>query len=139
MLGIAVPGYVGNSGPDGNIATMVNEGWELEVAYGKTFNGNFDLDIAANISYVENEVTSLGPDKEFLPGQTFSPQGLEITRTTVGFPIGYLYGYQTDGIFQNTAEVESYINADGGLIQPNAAPGDFRFGRLQWQWRNRPQ
>lgn len=127
LLGIAVPGYVGNFGPDGNIATMVNEGWELELAYGKTFNSGLEVDFSANVSYVENEVTSLGPDKEFLPGQTFSPQGLEITRTTVGLPIGHLYGYQTDGIFQNAAEVEAYVNADGGLIQPEAAPGDFRF------------
>ncbi len=127
LLGIAVPGYVGNAGPEGNIATMVNEGWELEVAYGKTFGNGFEVDIAANVSYVENLVTSLGPDKEFLPGQTFSPQGLEITRTTVNFPIGYLYGYQTDGIFQNVAEVEAYTNVDGGLIQPDASPGDFRF------------
>jgi len=127
LLGIAVPGYVGNAGPDGNIATMVNEGWELEVAYGKTFRGGFEVDVSANVSFVENEITSLGPDKEFIPGQTFSPQGLEITRAAVGFPIGFLFGHQTDGIFQNAAEVEAYTNADGGLIQPNAAPGDFRF------------
>jgi len=62
-----------------------------------------------------------------LPGQTFSPQGLEITRTAVGLPVGYFYGYSTDGIFQNQAEIDAYTNADGGLIQPEASPGDFRF------------
>lgn len=126
LLGIAVPGYVGNAGPVGNIATMNNKGVELEIGYGKNFN-NVRFDISGNISYVDNEVSDLGPDKEFLTGQTFSPQGLEITRTAVGMPIGFFYGYKTDGIFQNTSEVGAYTNADGGLIQPEAQPGDFRF------------
>lgn len=126
LLGIAVPGYVGNAGPVGNIATMENRGVELELGYGKNFGG-VGIDFSGNISYVENEVTDLGPDKDFLLGQTFSPQGLEITRTAVGQPVGFFYGFQTDGIFQNDAEVAAYSNADGAPIQPEASPGDFRF------------
>jgi len=126
LLDIAVPSYVGNAGPVGNIATMENTGVELELGYGNNF-GALGIDISGNISYVENQVIDLGPDKEFLTGQTFSPQGLEITRTAVGQPIGFFYGFQTDGIFQNDAEVAAYTNADGTPIQPEASPGDFRF------------
>jgi TonB-linked SusC/RagA family outer membrane protein len=126
LLGIAVPGYVGNGGPIGNIATMSNKGVELELGYGNNF-GSVGFDISGNISYIKNEVTDLGADKEFLPGQTFSPQGLEITRTAVGLPVGFIYGYTTDGIFQNQSEVDAYTNADGGLVQPDAQPGDFKF------------
>jgi hypothetical protein len=36
-------------------------------------------------------------------------------------------GYQADGIFQNQGEIFSHVNADGDLLQPNAAPGDIRF------------
>ncbi len=126
LLDIAVPSYVGNFGPIGNIATMENTGVELELGYGNNF-GALGIDISGNISFVENEVTDLGPDKDFLVGQRFSPQGLEITRTAVGFPVGYFYGFQTDGIFQNDAEVAAYTNADGAPIQPDASPGDFRF------------
>lgn len=126
LLGIAVPGYVGNAGPIGNVADMENRGVELELGYKNSF-GDLSLDIAGNVTYLENEVTFLGSDKEFLPGQTFSPQGLEITRTAVGLPIGYIYGYQTDGIFQNEEEVAAYVNDEGMPIQANAEPGDFRF------------
>ncbi|MEL6634327.1 MAG: TonB-dependent receptor [Bacteroidota bacterium] len=126
LLDIVVPGYVGNAGPVGNIATMVNRGVELELGFRKNISG-FNVDIAGNVSYVDNEVTDLGPDKEFLVGQTFSPQGLEITRTTVGQPIGFFYGYQTDGIFQTTEEAAAYVNADGERLQPDARGGDFRF------------
>lgn len=126
LLDIAVPGYVGNAGPVGNIATMANKGMELELGYSNSI-GDIQFDVSGNISYVENEVTDLGPDKEFLTGQTFSPQGLEITRTTVGLPIGYLYGYKTDGIFQTADEVSAYTNADGEIMQPEASAGDFKF------------
>lgn len=126
LLGIEVPGYIGNGGPTGNIASMTNKGIEFEVGYGNTF-GQFGFDFSGNLSYVENEVTSLGADKEFIPGQRFSPQGLEITRITEGLPIGYLFGHETDGIFQNQAEIDAYTNPDGDLIQPDAAPGDFKF------------
>jgi len=44
----------------------------------------------------------------------------DISRMEEGFPIGYFYGLQTDGLFQTQSEVNS-------SSQPNAAPGDIRF------------
>lgn len=126
LLDIAVPGYVGNAGPVGNIATLSNQGVELELGYSRSF-GEFNLDVSGNVTWIQNEITDLGPDKEFLVGQTFSPQGLEITRTSVGLPIGYLFGYKTDGIFQNQDDVDSHTDNEGNPLQPDAAPGDFRF------------
>jgi len=32
-----------------------------------------------------------------------------------------------DGIFQSQAEIDAYTDSDGNLLQPNAAPGDFKF------------
>ena len=42
-------------------------------------------------------------------------------------PFPFFYGYKTDGIFQNMDEVNSYVNANGELLMPNAVPGDVRF------------
>ncbi len=126
LLAIAVPGYVGNAGPIGNIATMSNKGIEAELGFAKKMN-DWNIGLNSNVSFIKNEVTYLGEEKKFLPGQTFSPQGLEITRIKVGEPIGYFYGYQTDGIFQNQNEVNAHIGTDGKLLQPKAKPGDFRF------------
>ena len=39
----------------------------------------------------------------------------------VGYPIGYFFGYKTDGVFQNTGEV------NGEVQQVDAAPGDLRY------------
>jgi TonB-dependent starch-binding outer membrane protein SusC len=129
LLDIRVPAYVGNDGPIGNVASLENKGLELELGYEKKV-GKFLVNLAGNASFIQNKITDLGPEKKFIVGQTFSPQNLEITRTQVGEPFGFFYGYQTQGIFQNQAEVNSYKGKDGALIQPNAKPGDFRFADL---------
>lgn len=126
LLDIAVPGYVGNSGPVGNIADMENRGAELELGFTKSVR-NVLLSLSGNVSHITNKVTYLGEDKTFLSGQRFGPQSLEITRTAIGQPIGSFFGYRTDGLFQNAAEVQSYVGPTGTPIQPNAQPGDFRF------------
>ncbi|MFM2267428.1 MAG: hypothetical protein RL757_869 [Bacteroidota bacterium] len=126
LLEIRVPSYVGNAGPVGNVAKLENKGVELELGFNKKV-GKVNFNLAGNLSYILNEVTDLGPDKKFLGGQTFSPQNLEISRTTVGQPIGFFYGYKTAGIFQNQAEIDAYKGKDGSKIQPDAKPGDFRF------------
>ncbi|MBK9014644.1 MAG: TonB-dependent receptor [Saprospiraceae bacterium] len=127
LLGVEVPAYVGNAGPIGNIAKLENKGYELELSYGKSFGG-FDVDFSGNISYVQNKILDLGEDKTFLPGlQRFGPQGIELTRTIVGQAYESFYGYKTDGLFQNQADIQNYTNDDGIRLQPNAQPGDIRF------------
>ncbi len=127
LLGVEVPAYVGNVGPIGNIAELENKGYELELTYGKNFGG-LGFDISGNISYVQNKILDLGDDKDFLPGlQRFGPQGIELTRTVVGYAYESFYGYKTDGLFQNAAEIQNYTNSDGDKLQPNAVVGDIRF------------
>jgi hypothetical protein len=53
--------------------------------------------------------------------------GGALSRGSNGMPFPYFFGYKTAGVFQNYAEVNAYTNAEGGLIQPNARPGDTRF------------
>lgn len=129
LLQIAVPGYVGNAGPIGNIADLSNKGFELELGYNKKI-GEFSMRIAANGSLIKNNIDFLGDDKEFLGGQTVTPQNLEVTRTQVGHAIGSFYGYRSEGLFQNQGEINAYKNSSGILIQPNAKPGDIKFRDL---------
>lgn len=49
------------------------------------------------------------------------------TKTVVGDEPGFFYGYKTDGIFQNTTELNAHTNDKGEKLQPNAVPGDVRF------------
>ncbi|NEU09642.1 TonB-dependent receptor [Flavihumibacter sp. R14] len=127
---IALPGYAGVTGsPWGNVADMENRGVEFELGYRKQL-GDFNFAINSNLSFLENEVTYLGENKAFLDGgANVQNSAYPITRTAVGEAIGSFYGFKTQGIFQNQAEVAAYTGANG-MIQPNAKPGDFRYADL---------
>ncbi|MEY3051429.1 MAG: hypothetical protein RLY31_1214 [Bacteroidota bacterium] len=128
LLGVEVPAYVGNAGPIGNIASLENKGLEMEIRYTPRLGNRWEANIAGNLSYVRNTILDLGEDKTFLPGlQRFGPQGIELTRTLEGYAYESLYGFRTDGLFQNEAAVAAHTNADGQALQPNARPGDIRF------------
>lgn len=125
---VPLPGYVGATGsPAGNVADMENTGIDLGFSYNRTF-GDFGLSLSGNLSTVKNEVTFLGQGIEFLSGgTTVQASTFPITRTQLGEPVDSFYGFVTDGIFQNQAEIDAHVNASGQPIQPNARPGDFRW------------
>ena len=129
LLQEQLPLYVGVSGePYGNIANMNNKGVELELKYKRTI-GALTFTVAGNVSYLRNEVTSLGV-AQFLKGTTLVGTAYELNRIQPGHAIGSFYGFVTEGIFQTQDQINAYTNKSGGLIQPNAKPGDFKFADL---------
>ncbi len=127
LRNVVIPGYVGVvDPPSANIADMNNSGFEVELGYKKKL-GDFNLGVNGNVGYLKNEITYVGSSTNFIVGDaTFQSMG-PVTRTQVGHSFNEFYGFKTAGIFQNAAEVAAYKNASGGLIQPNARPGDFRW------------
>lgn len=125
-----IPLYIGAiSNPAANIGDMQNTGEELELGYHKRL-GKVDVGLNGNISHLENKVTYLGNGQAFLDGQGFQNIQGGITRTTVGQPYNAFFGYQSMGIFQTQADVNSYTSSKGTPIQPNAKPGDFKWADL---------
>lgn len=125
-----IPFYVGAIGnPAANVADMKNTGVELELGYNNRW-GEVDFSLNGNASYVRNEVTNIGAGVSFINGASFQASSYNITRTMVGQPFNSFYGFETMGIFQTQAEIDAYTNADGGLIQPDARPGDFKWADL---------
>jgi TonB-linked SusC/RagA family outer membrane protein len=123
-----LPDYIGNDAPTANIGSMSNRGIDIELGYEKSFTQDFRFAASANVSFLRNEVVLLGNESGYLPGQQWGPQGLEITRISEGLPIGYFYGYQTNGIFQTQDEVFTHTGGENGdTLQPGAVAGDFRF------------
>ena len=125
IIEMPIPSYVGESKPYGNVGDMENSGFEFELGY-RGHVGDFNYSIKGNASYLHNELKNLGNDTGFLNYgiNQFSDGG---TRAENGQPFPFFYGYKTAGVFQNTAEVNAYVNSEGNLIQPNAIPGDLRF------------
>ncbi len=124
---VNIPGYVGVPElPWDNIADMENTGVEVELGYHKRF-GDLNLSANGNIAYLKNTVTYVAADANFIGGEAgFQSMG-NVTRIQVGQSYNAFYGFKTNGIFQNEAEIANYKNGTGGLVQPNARPGDFRW------------
>jgi TonB-linked SusC/RagA family outer membrane protein len=120
-----VPSYIGESKPMGNVGSMLNRGVEFETSYRFKVSG-VNFSVGANASYLYNRLLDLGNDTGFGNLDSYANVGT-ISREQNGLPYPYFYGRKTDGIFQNWAQVDAYKNKQGGLIQPNAQPGDVRF------------
>ncbi|MEA5141657.1 SusC/RagA family TonB-linked outer membrane protein [Arcicella rigui] len=114
-----------------NFGGMKNTGLDLQINYNHNA-GDFKWRIGGNLGVVRNTVTSLEAPI-FAGGH--AETGASVTKTEVGMPVQYLYGYVVDKIYQTQAE----IDADDALAKSKkwdsyqggkAAPGDIRFKDL---------
>ncbi len=104
-----------------NSATVENNGFEVSLTYRNSFN-DFNYSATANFSTINNEVTDLGEGVNPITAGGFTDESFNSTRTEAGFPVAYFYGYKTNGVYQNQAEIDS-----DGLVGRTAVPGDFRY------------
>lgn len=121
LVSVPVPASSGITNfPLTNGGEMENRGWEISTTF-RQKEGAFKYDITANISTSKNKITKLGfADESFTEGY-IEFVNFPTTRTEVGGEVGRFYLFQTDGLFQNQAEVDAHS------IQPNAGPGDIKF------------
>ncbi len=122
---IPIPAHVGNDPPVANVGSVENRGLEFGLNW-RNNTGIFNYSVGFNISKNKNTVTHIGNDDKVLPGATWATSGF-VTRIEEGLPIGYFWGYKTDGIFQNQDEIFRHINKEGEVLQPSALPGDVIF------------
>jgi TonB-linked SusC/RagA family outer membrane protein len=112
----------GGSPPWINAGDVKNNGFELLVNYNDKIGEDFRFNIGYNLTTIHNEVTALPDGVQFIEGGAFGVGGTRPTRMQVGQPIGFFYGYKTDGVYQTAQEV-----TERGVAQENAQPGDLRF------------
>ncbi len=117
LLNVNVPNNTGFSTALQNIGEVSNKGWEFVLS---TLNltGRFEWSTDFNLSTYRNKVVRLGPQGDPI----YSGNNV----TMIGQPIGMFYGFITDGVFMNAAEL-----AKGPIFDPGAADrsrvGDVRF------------
>ena len=123
------PSITGVGAPYINGGDVINKGVELLATYSKNISKDFSFTLSGNVAFNKNRVGSIPTADGILHGGggTLYANSIETTRSQDGFPIGYFWGLETDGIFQTQQEVENYKNKDGTLIQPNAQSGDIRY------------
>ncbi|MBS2211955.1 TonB-dependent receptor [Carboxylicivirga mesophila] len=133
LVWTSVPASNGISGQMINGGDVKNTGVELSLGWNDNV-GQFKYGATLSYSYNKNEVTSIANTEKIIHGQSnVMTQGSgEMYRAQEGFPIGYFWGYQTDGVIQNEAEANAYVapaGADnaGEKYFEDQVPGDLRF------------
>ena len=120
LLAVQIPSALGFTNALTNIGEVVNKGIEISVT-SRNLTGVLNWTTDFNFSTIDNEVTKLGPS-----GDPILSSGGAGNRhiTKIGEPIGSYYGYQTDGIYQNQAEIDN-----SGIVDQIATPqpGDFKW------------
>jgi TonB-linked SusC/RagA family outer membrane protein len=115
----------GSSSPTVNAGSVRNSGLELTFNFKEQVNDKFSFNLGYNVTFIKNEVLEVNNGTGFIEGGAFGVGQPAPSRMEVGQPIGYFYGYQTDGIFQNQAEVDAHPSQIA--LGANASPGDIRF------------
>jgi TonB-linked SusC/RagA family outer membrane protein len=114
---------IGNTRPYVNGGNVQNTGFEMDLGYKNRFANGTNLTTSLNLSTNKNEVLSLNADNgQLLGGEGIKGQG-DVLRAAEGLPLGYFWGYQTNGIIQNDAEKQKYNDA----AQRSAKLGDLIF------------
>lgn len=108
--------------PYENSGEVENKGWEFELTY-REMDKPFKYALGLNSSYQKNKVVAYGAP--FKTGYRMNT-GDYVTYYEPGYPVWYFKGFKVLGVFQDTTEINSYVNAEGKKIQPKAIPGDLK-------------
>jgi TonB-dependent starch-binding outer membrane protein SusC len=116
-----------SEGPDENVGTVLNKGIEIQLAHKNTI-GNYRYSVAANASYIKNELIDLNNySSEYIYEGTNVRGALNPYRSEPGQELYSFYLITCEGTFKSQDEINKHVGPDGQLIQPNAKPGDLKF------------
>ncbi len=135
LVTVPIPSTTGFSEQLQNAGTVQNKGLEVALNWNDKITEDLSYNIGWNIAWNKNKVTKVNSDRKYNngPENVLSQGTTYIARFEEGQPIGYFYGYKTDGVMQNEADVQAYLaqNCGGSAINSlqgeSIAPGDLKF------------
>jgi len=134
VSGLLGPSAPGSGSPFINAGTVRNQGLEAAIAYNTNLTDDLSFNISYNISKVDNEVLFVESENGFQQGGDWGVGlGIIPSRMEAGHPLGYFYGYKTNGLYQNQDEIDvlnsNAFDADGEDIDfhEGAEIGDLKF------------
>jgi TonB-linked SusC/RagA family outer membrane protein len=115
----------GTGAPFINGGNVKNTGVELNLTWHDNI-GDFFYSIGVNGSYNKNKVGEIPTDDGIIHGDTnqLYDNSEEFYRAENGHAIGYFWGYQTAGVFQNQQQINDWIAAGNGVLLSDCKPGD---------------
>ena len=116
----------GTGAPYINGGDVKNTGIELALTWDDQIGKDFSYNVGVNGAYNKNKVGDIPTEDGIIHGDInmLYDNTPEFYRASNGHPIGYFWGYQTAGIFQNKQQIEDWRAAGNGILQADVQPGD---------------
>jgi len=112
---MGVPSLIGVGLPSANVGELKTWGWEFEVRWKDSIGKNFNYWAGFNLSDSQNELVKY-------EGSNVIKEG--IVPLLEGYPLNTIWGYRTDGLYQETPALEEALCQPGGAL---TSAGDLRF------------
>jgi len=98
-----------------NSGSIRNNGVELSGSWSDRIGDDFRYTISGNLTTINNKVLTLG--------KTYYQGDKSVAVSEPGRPIGYFYGYEVEGVYQNKADIAASPENTLAAV----APGDLKF------------
>ncbi len=119
----------GSDAPFINGGSVKNTGVELSLGWNDVIGKDFSYNISVNGAYNHNRVGSIPTEDGIIHGleNQLYDNAPEFYRAENGHAIGYFWGFETAGVFQNQQQINDWVKAGNGVLQANVKPGDVIF------------
>ncbi len=116
-----VPAHIGSNSwgeintPYANIGKTRNTGIDVQINARPVITRNFSWTSALSLSHNKNKIVALNDDSQRIYGNVdwYAPFQT-VTMFAVGQPMGVFYGYETEGLFRNEADIVGHATQTGG-------------------------
>ena len=116
-----VPAHIGSNSwgeintPYANIGKTRNTGIDEQINARPVITRNFSWTSALSLSHNKNKIVALNDDSQRIYGNVdwYAPFQT-VTMFAVGQPMGVFYGYETEGLFRNEADIVGHATQTGG-------------------------
>lgn len=124
LLQLSIPSYLGGTGyddisaPYANVGRMQNRGIELTVNTRNIMREKFAWSTDLTLTMNKNLVTELDADNRVYWGNLYWYSEFQTaTMTSINYPLGVFYGYQTEGLF---TDQEDILNHAVQIVDPTS-------------------
>ena len=112
----SIPNYLGTASSliYGNLAKVKSWGWDTSVDYGKRINKDLTIQFKGTFTYARNRVLEYD-----------EAPGTRPALSRIGKPVNTIWGYQTNGLYIDYADIANNPTSTIGNIA--IAPGDIKY------------
>ena len=92
-----------------NGASTANKGWELTVGYADKLDNGLSFNVTTNFGATKNKITDL-------PAEVRAAYAGTAVNSIIGHSQFEIFGFKTDGLFQNQAEIDAHATQVGSRL-----------------------